>query len=274
MGLSKSKPRIKQECKPNDAVDPEDSDKIKKHLTQMETSICKIINTKVLGTGFFCRIPFPNRLRFLPVLITCNHVLDEDSIAQGKEIKFTLNNDAIEKSIVINDSRKIYTSADENKDITIIELDLKKDNINFDWLLDVDKNIDKDKDLYKTKSVYIIHYELGSKAKKSLGQIISIAEDELNINHKCATEEGSSGSPIINLENYGVIGVHKHSKVYNGQKENAKNYGTLLKIPIEEFYEKYKNSKMTDNVIIPKSLSNKIVKGNFYVSNIELLKIN
>jgi len=268
MGLSKSKPRIKLECKPNDAVDSEDPEKMKKILSQMETCICKIRNKKVVGTGFFCKIPFPNRLRFLPVLITCNHVLDEASIAQGKEIKFTLNNDAIEKSIVINNSRKIYTNADKEKDITIIELDLKKDNINYDWLFDVDENIDKEKDIYIKKSVYIIHYENGKKAKKSLGQINSIAENELNINHNCSTEEGSSGSPIINLENYGVIGVHKLSIIYDDRKDNGQNYGTLLKIPIEEFYEKYKNSKVTDDVIIPKSFSNKIVKGNFYVSNI------
>jgi len=152
MGVSKS--RFKLECKSNDADDFEESDKIKKILFQMENCICKIVNKKVVGTGFFCKIPFPNRLRFLPVLITCNHVLDEDSIAKGNEIKFTLNNDTIEKSIVINNSRKIYTSADKEKDITIIELDLPKDNINFEWLLDVDENIEKVKIYIQKNSIY------------------------------------------------------------------------------------------------------------------------
>ena len=29
------------------------------------------------GTGFFCKIPFPNNNHLLPVLITNNHVMNE-----------------------------------------------------------------------------------------------------------------------------------------------------------------------------------------------------
>jgi V8-like Glu-specific endopeptidase len=144
------------------------------------------------------------------------------------EIKLTLDNDKITKSIVINNSRKIYTS--KEKDITIIEIDHEKDNINFDAFLNVDENIYKDdlNEKYQNESVYIIHYENGKKAKYSLGIIRNISDDKININHNCATEEGSSGSPIINLQNYGVIGIHRGFF-------NKINKGILLKIPIEEF---------------------------------------
>ena len=37
----------------------------------------------IVGTGFFSKIPFPDIFHFLPVLITCNHALDKNSIALG-----------------------------------------------------------------------------------------------------------------------------------------------------------------------------------------------
>lgn len=33
---------------------------------------CKIVDGKNLGTGFFCKIPFPDESNLLPVLMTCN----------------------------------------------------------------------------------------------------------------------------------------------------------------------------------------------------------
>ena len=46
----------------------------------MEYSVYKIVTEKTTGTGFICRIPYPNELHKLPVLITCNHILEEDDI--------------------------------------------------------------------------------------------------------------------------------------------------------------------------------------------------
>ena len=44
---------------------------------QKENSICKIINgNKAIGTGFLCLIPYPDKTNQLPVLITCNHVME------------------------------------------------------------------------------------------------------------------------------------------------------------------------------------------------------
>jgi len=63
----------------------------KKIIEQMEKCICKIyLNKGGLGTGFFCKIPFNNSL--LPVLITNNHVLNENDIDNNKIIKLTINN--------------------------------------------------------------------------------------------------------------------------------------------------------------------------------------
>jgi hypothetical protein len=57
----------------------------------MEKCVCKIYlgNGKIgTGTGFFCEIPFHNK--FLPVLITNNHILDENDTKTGKIIKLSI----------------------------------------------------------------------------------------------------------------------------------------------------------------------------------------
>ncbi len=45
---------------------------------QMQRDICKIILGEVRGTGFFCKIPFPNIDNLLPVFITNNHIINDD----------------------------------------------------------------------------------------------------------------------------------------------------------------------------------------------------
>ena len=74
------------------------------------------------------------------------------------------------------------------------------------------------------------------------------------INHKCCTEKGSSGSPILNLSNNKVIGIHKsHSINHNF------NVGSLLKYPILNFINKNNSIKILKQTnSIPKNYNNKI----------------
>ena len=55
----------------------------------METCFCKIhTKDQVIGTGFFCKIPFPqenNKGNLLPVLITNNHILGKQELSRKKE---------------------------------------------------------------------------------------------------------------------------------------------------------------------------------------------
>ena len=56
-------------------------------LSQMDKYICKIYlgnGKEGTGTGFFCKIPFHNKL--LPVLITNNHIIGENDLKIGKII--------------------------------------------------------------------------------------------------------------------------------------------------------------------------------------------
>ena len=99
--------------------------------------------------------------------------------------------------------------------------------------MELDDNLFKEetKVYYKGISIYILHYLLGNKATVSYG--LSTDIDNFEIKHICSTEHGSSGSPIINLSNHKVIGIHKQ-----GSKNFNFNIGTCLKFPLKDFLTK------------------------------------
>jgi len=199
---------------------------------QSKKCICKIfLKSGGSGTGFFCKIPFPTALNLLPVLITTNHNLEEENIIPGKKINFLINNN--EKSILIDETRKTYTYKGEEGDITIIEIK-EEDGLEIEYFLDIDNSknnfIPED---YKENNIYIIHFPKGQNIGFSIGIIKSAYENNEEILHTCSTKCGSSGSPIINMENYKVFGVHKgYIKSIN------LNIGTLIKNHINKFYKK------------------------------------
>ena len=96
-------------------------------LKQMKESICKIKNKTCDGTGFFCKILNKK------LLITNNHVINEEIIKNKKIINVKLNDNKIKKDIKIKDyytSIKYYT--------TIIEIEVNDENINY---LEIDNEI-------------------------------------------------------------------------------------------------------------------------------------
>jgi len=147
--------------------------KMKKIMEQMNNSICKIEKDQATGTGFISIIPFPDKFNQLPVLFTCNHVLNNNELKIGRIIKLIFNQKEI--SIKLSESRKIYTSDENEYDTTIIEL--KQGEYNKNDLLEIDDDIYKEgqlDDIYKQSSVYIIHYPMGIEPKYSLDVIKSI----------------------------------------------------------------------------------------------------
>ena len=93
-----------------------------------ENEICKIKILNDYGSGFFCKIPYPDDEHLLKILITNNHVLNEEYLKRENEIELEINGEL--KKLSLLDERKIWTN--EKIDYTIIEI-LKKDNINFFW---------------------------------------------------------------------------------------------------------------------------------------------
>lgn len=238
-------------------------EQIKKILEQMDNSVCKIIKEKNTGTGFICLIPFPNKLYPLPVLITCYHVLTKKELEPGKFIKLMFNES--QKLIKINESRKIFTSDEKEYDISIIEL-LPEDNFDLNNLLEIENDIFKNEilnNIYKNKSIYIIHYPKGKEANYSVDTIKEIDINNIKMKHFCATKDGSSGGPILNLQTYNVLGIH------NGKKINGEwNIGTILKHPIYDFQKKYKNN------LNQKFIVNKLMNDENFAKIKEKSKIN
>ena len=75
-----------------------------KIFEQMEKSVCKIVKSDSTGTGFIVLLPFPDKLHPLPVLITCYHVLKNEDVEDGKQIKLIFNENE-EKIIQMNKKR-------------------------------------------------------------------------------------------------------------------------------------------------------------------------
>ena len=212
---------------------------------QMNNIVCRIYN-KGKGTGFFTKIPYKNK--FLPVLITINHIIDKNALETNKNITIYLNNDKIMKIIKIDNNRLRYTN--KNLDVTIIEIKEREDNLNIKYIELEDeiikyfkfkKNDDPNylNNLYNNNSIYLISYREDKHVVVSYGQPPYINNSE--IRHKCNTKEGSSGSPILLINNQKLIGIH-----YGSSKQYNYNYGTLLIYSIKEF-EKIKNNLLIIN---------------------------
>ena len=106
--------------------------------------------------------------------------------------------------------------------ILIMIIELKEDD-NINDYLELDDNLFKDeiRAFYKDLSIYILQYPHGNFASVSYGLATDIIDSE--IKHICSTDNGSSGSPILNLSNNKVIGIHKQ-----GAPFLKENYGDFI----------------------------------------------
>ena len=64
--------------------------------------------------------------------------------------------------------------------------------------------------------------------------------------HKCHTESGSSGSPILCAATNKVIAIHRGGNIHKDY-----NYATFLKFPLNELMNKNENEiKVRNNYVI------------------------
>ena len=210
-----------------------------KIIEQLKNTICNIYLGKGRGNGFFMKIKFPDNEHLLPALITCNHIIDESFLSEKEEINIEINGEF--KTIELKD-RIIYTN--KEIDITIIEIKEKKDEIkNFLQLDEENQDI-----RISGKTIYILQYydsdgsSHPSVPSVSYGILKDINKSEFT--HCSNTNWGSSGSPILNLSNNKVIGIHK------GAINNKNcNIGRFLNNPINDFIKKKYNNKIEENEI-------------------------
>ena len=225
---------MKQEKKIKKSVEPVSISATKIILNQMMFCICKIKINANYGTGFFCKISIDKNIT-KNFLMTNYHILDEKYSKKNKKINLLLNDEKEIKTIDLKIQRNVYYN--KENDITLIEL---KDNDNINNFLELDDKLFRNNHeiIYENKSLYILQYPLGKNAAVSYGLLTSI--DKFEIKHKCSTENGSSGSPILNLETNKVIGIHKEGSI-----NFEFNKGTYLKNILIDFIQK--NKKIIEN---------------------------
>jgi len=229
----------------------------KKIIEQMEKNICKLKIGKTQGTGFFCKIPFPNENNMLPVLMTNNHIIDGEFLFKKNEnISLEIEEEKNPKTIYL-DNRIKYTN--KEYDITIIEL-LEKDGIKNYLSLDekiIDDILENNNKNYKfiDETLYILQYP-DRKLSVSYGILKEIYEDKkYDFNHNCSTKGGSSGSPILSSSNNKVIGMHKE-----GFKYNLYNKGIFLNYAVKDFIQK--NTISVNYAKSQVNADNKIIQSN------------
>ena len=183
-------------------------------------SICKIIikgiNKNIIyGTGFFMKIS--NSLKYL---ITNYHVLCPNVINQNIELEIWNL-----KKMKLNISNRYIKYFEKPKDITIIQIKDTDSIYNDIEFLGYDSNYINGYNIYKNNDIFTVQYPLGKDAVIASGIIVDI--DGYEFDHNISTDEGSSGCPIILLNNninlIQVIGIHK-----SGSYDENINGGTFI----------------------------------------------
>jgi len=192
-----------------------------KIVIKVMKSICKITIEKKdgktsKGTGFFL-----NCGDSMQCLITNYHVLNPYS--DNEDISIEIHNKKIMKLKYKNRFTKFK---DKPKDMAMIEI--KKSDVIYKDIefLDYDYNCVKSRySTYKDVDVFSIEHPNGEDASCASGTIIKINGYEFT--HNISTDKGSSGCPVILLNNninlIQVIGIHR-----GGDKKNKINAGTFI----------------------------------------------
>ena len=211
-----------------------------KIIEQMKKNICKIILDQVQGTGFFCKIPFPDHSNMLPILITAYHIINDEFLnKEDAKIVLEIKSEPNIKELNLKDRIKF---TNKKYDTTIIELKAE-DNISDFLELDdiiVDDIIsgNNNNKIFVDENIYILEYVKGE-LNYSTGILSNINENnKFLLRHTCTTGNGSEGSPILSVKSNKVIGIH-HSKVTN----KSYGLGTFLNYHLKEFISLHSNQK-------------------------------
>ena len=222
---------------------------------KMIKNICKfqykIDNKETQGTGFLCKINLINNIP-MPVLITCEHVLNKDFFLNFDRLKFFhfLKGEEKIENLELNKEKRIIF---RNKKFDIVIIEIKeKDNLDIFDFLNIDNSVNIHNPQIKNQKVFILHYPENVKdVYIAQGNIFDINidfdgfdnDDEYQYNSfisNYSSYDGSSGAPIINYENKYIVGLHSGGNHDDGNKGKA----ILIKKAINEFNDyiyKYNN---------------------------------
>ena len=213
-------------------------------VEKAKNAVCEICeSTQKFGSGFFCKIPYTqNNNILLPVLLTNNHVLSEDSFKN--DIKIKINGET--KFISLKD-RKKWT--DKEIDFTCIEIKEEEDNIHTFYNLD-DKVLDKNSsnDCYLDQKVLI--FAINRDHNKQIGfsnGVIKINKDSFFF-FFFNSFKGCSWGCIVNQFNNNVIGIHC-GEIETGHKK-AINAGIYINNVINKIKQSKENISQKVKIIL------------------------
>ena len=176
--------------------------------------------------------------------MTNNHVLNKDFVNNSSQLSIVFKNE--ERTILLNNRIK-YTN--EKLDFTIIEIfsgDLNNEKITF---LEIDDYImnNESENNYVKEDICIFQFPNGELSFDK-GEIESF--EEYKIKYFVSTESGSSGSPILLLNNnFKIIGIHK------GWESEKNNLGIFMKYILNDL-----NSQGNNNNNKNRRFKSKIIK--------------
>ena len=75
-------------------------------MNDITNCICSIFKLDRFNRGFFCKIPFPDTLHNLPVIIIINQNLTEEDLMPGKNISLTFKK--IQKIFILIPIEKLF----------------------------------------------------------------------------------------------------------------------------------------------------------------------
>jgi hypothetical protein len=219
----------------------------------MKNYICKIIiDNDTKGTGFLCKIPLHGDNKLTPVLITNNNVINDNMLARKKDIiiKSFCNSSIKEKKLNLS-NRTAYNN--KKLGISIIEI-VNKDGFKNINMFELDEDMLSGKtDKFIDKSIYMIHSNQET-LYVSYGLVNDIGKNQsYNFMHTCKAFNGSSGSPILNLENNKIIGIHSSTNAninegfflnFSASKENLnKTHKEFKKPELKTIIKDYESAK-------------------------------
>ena len=192
-------------------------------LNQMNYAICRIYKGEgKYGTGFLCKNS-SNTNDYKTFLVTSYNVINENN----KTIQLILKDGKSKVELKIDQSRKTYFN---QAGISIIEIK-KTDNLQYFLELDINSVT---KGLINT-SIYIISYQKNQKVSVSYGTVKDFKD--ITICHNCSTDSASIGSPLLNLKNNKVIGLHL------GINKNNINVGALILGFVQKYIKSFNEFK-------------------------------